>query len=182
LCGKFTGRPLVAGGTNMARKGHMVFLAFDVPLQAGENCIFDVWKMFTRSVHIAQGKLAPLKIAIRHYAAMALLATSDSTTQSTLVKSMGLSPNVVLAMIDYLDDLGYTRRVQNPRNRRENIVLLSKKGRDVYDRAVRLLRQAEQELMAPLSDEDGKRWRELSKKLEESAPSKRELAMEVNIH
>ena len=175
LCSTFTvRRPVV--DTIMARKARILLLAFDVPPQVGENHIFDVCKVFSRAVHIAQRKLAPLKIAIRHYVAMALLATSDSTTQSTLVKSMGLSPNVVLAMIDYLDELGYTRRVQNPRNRRENIVLLSKKGRDAYDRAARLLRQAEQELLAPLSDEDSKRWCELSKKLEES-PLKRELAL-----
>ena len=50
------------------------------------------------------------------------------------------------------------KRVQNPRNRRENIVQLSPKGRKAYNRAVRLLRQAEQELLGSLSKEEQKQY------------------------
>lgn len=162
----------------MAKKEHTVFLAFDVPPQVEENYVFDLWKVFARSVYITRQKLAPLKIATRHYVAMAVLASSDdSATQSTLIKCMGLSPNIVLAMIDYLDHLGYTRRVQNPRNRRENIVVLSKKGRNTYDQAVRLLRQAEQELLVSLSGEELKQCRDITKRLEEPVLSIRDLAI-----
>ena len=162
----------------MARKEHTVYLAFDVPPNIGPNYVFEIWKLFARSVHITRQKLAPLKIATRHYAALAILTSSDhSATQSALAERMGLSPNVVMAMIDYLDRLGYTRRVQNPHNRRENIVVLSKKGRAVYDQASQLLRQAEQELMASLSREESKQYLEITKKLGTSVPSIRDLAI-----
>jgi len=91
---------------------------------------------------------------------------------------MGLSPNVVLAMVDYLDGLGYTKRVQNPRNRRENIVLLSKKGRTAYDQAIVLLREVEQELLAPLTGEQCQQCVEIVKKLGSSAPPTRDLAID----
>ena len=162
----------------MARKEHTIFLAFDVPPTIEENYVFGVWKLFAHSVYLTRKKLAPLKIATRHYAAMAVLASSNhSATQSTLVQVMGLSPNVVLAMVDYLDGLGYTKRVQNPRNRRENLVLLSKKGQTVYDQAAVLLREVEQELLAPLSDEQCKQCTEIIKKLGSSAPPTRHLAI-----
>ena len=45
-------------------------------------------------------------------------------------------------------------RVQNPSNRRENIVLLSNKGRNAYDQAVGILRQVEEELLAALTEEE----------------------------
>jgi DNA-binding MarR family transcriptional regulator len=103
---------------------------------------------------------------------MAILASSNhSANQSTLVEKLGLSPNVVLAMVDYLDQLGYTRRVQNPRNRRENIVLLSKKGRRAYDRAVILLRRAEQELLAPLSSDEENQCQVTTRKLASVLPN-----------
>jgi DNA-binding MarR family transcriptional regulator len=122
-------------------------------------------------VYVTSQKLAPLKIATRHYAAMAVLASSkDFASQSTLVQCMGLSPNVVLTMVDYLDELGYTRRVQNPRNRRENIVLLSKKGRAAYDGAVVLLRQAEQEILAPLSGQESEQYQNATRKLSAYVP------------
>jgi DNA-binding MarR family transcriptional regulator len=163
----------------MARKEHTIFLAFDVPPEVEENYVFGVWKLFAQSVFLTRKKLAPLKIATRHYAAMAVLASSNhSATQSTLVQVMGLSPNVVLAMVDYLDGLGYTKRVQNPRNRRENLVLLSKKGRTAYDQAIVLLREVEQELLAPLSDEQCKQSTEIIKKLGSSAPPTRHLAID----
>ncbi len=164
----------------MARKEHTVFLAFDVPPEVEENYVFGVWKLFAQSVYLTRKKLAPLKIATRHYAAMAVLASSNhSATQSTLVQVMGLSPNIVLAMVDYLDGLGYTKRVQNPRNRRENIVLLSKKGRTAFDQAVILLRQVEQELLAPLNGEECTQCAQLIKKLGSAAPPTRDLAIDV---
>lgn len=163
----------------MARKEHTVFLAFDVPSDVEENYVFGIWRLFARSVYLTRLKLAPLKIATRHYAAMAILASSDhSASQSTLVESMGLSPNVVLAMVDYLDGLGYTKRVQNPRNRRENIVILSKKGRVAFDQAVLLLRQVEQELLAPLSAEEGKQCLDMTRKLSKTVPLTRDLAID----
>ena len=163
----------------MARKEHTVFLAFDVPPDVEENYVFEIWKLFARSVYLTRKKLAPLKIATRHYSAMAVLASSHhSATQSTLVQRMGLSPNVVLSLVDYLDGLGYTKRVQNPRNRRENLVLLSKKGRHAYDQAVLLLRQVEKELLAQLSSEEGMQCLAIARKLGKSAPRTRDLAID----
>jgi len=163
----------------MARKEHTIFLAFDVPAAVEENYVFGVWRLFAQSVYLTRKKLAPLKIATRHYAALAVLASSNhSATQSTLVQVMGLSPNVVLAMVDYLDGLGYTKRVQNPRNRRENIVLLSKKGRTAYDQAIVLLREVEQELLAPLTGEQCQQCVEIVKKLGTSAPPTHDLAID----
>ena len=163
----------------MAGKEHTVFLTFNVPPQVEENYVFEVWKIFVRAVYLTRLKLAPLKITTRHFAAMAVLASPNSpATQSAICKSMGLSPNVVLAMVDYLDGLGYTRRVQNPSNRRENIVLLSKKGRNAYDQAVGLLRQVEEELLAGLAEEEREQGWVITKKLAEAAPSIRELAIE----
>jgi DNA-binding MarR family transcriptional regulator len=96
-----------------------------------------------------------LKIVTSHYTAMAVLAATDKTaTQSSLDRSMGISPNVAVALVGYLDRLGYTRRVRNPRDRREDIVLLTKRRRKVYDQAVRSLWQVEEELLAPLLVEE----------------------------
>jgi DNA-binding MarR family transcriptional regulator len=165
----------------MASNKRTIFLAFNVPAQVEQNYVFDIWKAFSRAVYLTHQELAPLKIATRHYAAMAILASPNSpATQSTLAKSMGLSPNVVLGMIDYLDRLGYTRRVQNPSNRRENIVLLSKKGLNAYNRALHLLEQVEKELLAPLSRTECEQRREIAKKLEAPLPPIRDLAIEFS--
>jgi DNA-binding MarR family transcriptional regulator len=155
----------------MTRKDHKTFLVFNVPPQVEANYVLNLWKVFAQSMYVTSQKLAPLKIATRHYVAMAVLASSkDFASQSTLVQCMGLSPNVVLTMVDYLDELGYTRRVQNPRNRRENIVLLSKKGRVAYDSAVVLLQQAEQEILAPLSGQESEQYQNATRKLSAYVP------------
>lgn len=155
----------------MARKNHGRLLPFSVPPQVEKNYIFEIWELFIRTAHITTRKLGPLRIASRHYAALAILAPPDKpATQSMLAKQMGLSPNIVLAMVDYLDRLGYTRRVQNARNRRENVVILTTKGRKTYDLAVRLLQEAEEELMATLSAQERDQFRTLTRKLCPPAP------------
>jgi len=155
----------------MGRKDNRGALGFDVPAIVEESYFFEISKVFARAANITGLKLAPLRIVSRDYVAMAVLApVEQAVTQSTLVEDMGISPNVVLAMIDNLDQLGYTRRVQNPQNRRENVVLLTKKGRHVYDQAVLLVRQAEEELLAPLSVGEREQCRALTRKLYEPSP------------
>jgi len=138
----------------MAGKEHAISLSFDVPAEVEENFALDIWRgLRGRSTSYAGN--SRLKIVTSHYTAMAVLAAPDKTaTQSSLVKSMGISPNVAVALVGYLDRLGYTRRVQNPRDRREDIVLLTKRRRKVYDQAVRSLWQVEEELLAPLLVEE----------------------------
>jgi DNA-binding MarR family transcriptional regulator len=156
----------------MGRKDNRGVFGFDVPAIMEESYFYGISRVFARVVYLMHLKLAPLRIASRDYVAMAVLASVDQTaTQSVLVKQMGISPNVVLAMIDRLDHLGYTRRLQNPQNRRENVVLLTKKGRQVYDQAVLLVHQAEEELLAPLSVEERDQCRALTRRLCEPAPS-----------
>lgn len=155
----------------MVRKDNRGVFSFDVPAVVEESYVFNAFRVSARAVYITNLKLAPLKIASRDYVAMAVLAPPDqAATQSVLVKDMGISPNVVLSMIDNLDQLGFTRRVQNPQNRRENVVLLTKKGRNVYDQALLLVRQAEEELLAPLTQEERVQCRALAKKLCEPSP------------
>ena len=150
----------------MRRKDIGDVLGFDVPAVVKKSYFLEISKAFARATNITRSKLAPLKIASRDYVAMALLAPVDEpATQSILVRQMGVSPNVVLAMVDHLDRLGYTKRVQNPQNRRENLVLLTKRGRDVYDQAVLLVREAEEELLAPLSHDEREQCRALTRKL-----------------
>ena len=164
----------------MARNEHLVFLPFDVPPDLERNYVFEVWHLFARSLKVASHKLSPLKLSTRHYAAMAVLASSDrAATQSMLAKRLGLSPNIVVGMVDYLDRLGYTKRRQNPRNRRENIVQLSPKGRKAYGRAVRRLRQAEQELLASLSKEEQRHYMAIIDRLRRSA-STQDLSVEFS--
>jgi DNA-binding MarR family transcriptional regulator len=152
----------------MRRKALGDVLGFDVPAILRECYCLEISKVCARAADITRSKLAPLKIVSRDYVAMALLApTGEPATQSILVKQMGISPNLVLAMIDNLDSLGYTKRVQNPQNRRENLVLLTKRGRDVYEQAALLVREAEEELLAPLSLEEREQCRALTRKLYE---------------
>jgi DNA-binding MarR family transcriptional regulator len=154
----------------MGRKDLRDVLGFDVPAIVKQSYFLDVFEAFARAADLTRSKLAPLKIVSRDYVAMSILAAVDEpVTQSILVRQMGVSPNVVLAMVDNLDHLGYTRRVQNPQNRRENRVLLTRKGRNIYDQAVLLMRQAEEKLLAPLSVEEREQCRALTRKLYEPA-------------
>jgi hypothetical protein len=62
----------------MASNKRTIFLAFNVPAQVEQNYVFDIWRAFSRAVYLTHQELAPLKIATRHYAAMAILASPNS--------------------------------------------------------------------------------------------------------
>ena len=85
-----------------------------------------------------------------HYRMLSALEEFGPSSQVELGRRCGLDRSDVVACIDALADRMYVRRAPDPRDRRRNIVSLTRKGRDRLTELERVLTGVQDEAFAPL--------------------------------
>ena len=91
-------------------------------------------------------KLAPSGITPRHCAVLELTA-HESMSQLELANRVGVTPSVVVDMLDELEPLGAIKRVADPSDRRRRIISLTPAGRKLHALAVAAAAAVDQELL-----------------------------------
>jgi DNA-binding MarR family transcriptional regulator len=95
-------------------------------------------------------KLRPLGLRPRHCAVLELLQTG-AMAQLELAQALGVTPSVVVDMVDELEALGAVARARDATDRRRQLVELTAEGRQLARRAARLAHQVDAEFLAPLN-------------------------------
>ncbi|MFD3809878.1 MarR family winged helix-turn-helix transcriptional regulator [Rhodococcus sp. NPDC058639] len=85
-----------------------------------------------------------------HYRMLSALDEFGPSSQVELGRRCGLDRSDVVACIDALADRMYVRRASDPKDRRRNIVSLTRKGRDRLAELERVLTAVQDEAFAPL--------------------------------
>ena len=86
--------------------------------------------------------------------ALNVLDHQDGVTQHALCQSVGMDPSTMVATIDDLEAKGLVERRRNPQDRRAHAVHITDKGRGTLTEARKIARGAQQELLAPLNQEE----------------------------
>lgn len=94
--------------------------------------------------------LEPLGLRPRHLGLLDLVER-EPVAQLELARGIGVTPSVVVDMLDELDALGAIRRVRDQADRRRQLVELTDAGRALHRKADARLADLEAEVLAPLS-------------------------------
>jgi DNA-binding MarR family transcriptional regulator len=94
-------------------------------------------------------RLAPLGIRPRHCAVLELL-TGRPKAQLELATTIGVTPSVVVDMLDELEQIDAIRRVRDQADRRRQLIELTPAGQRLRRRAVALAREADDSLLEDL--------------------------------
>lgn len=94
-------------------------------------------------------RLAPLGLRPRHCGVLESLR-GGPMAQLDLARLLGVTPSVVVDMVDELQALDAVRRVRDTADRRRQLVELTAEGRDLSRRAARLSHETDAELLAAL--------------------------------
>ena len=95
-------------------------------------------------------RLAPHGLRPRHCAVMELLADGPKV-QLDLARAIGVTPSVVVDMLDELEKLDVLRRVRDTADRRRQLIELTAEGQKLRRKAVLLARETDEELLAALT-------------------------------
>ena len=94
--------------------------------------------------------LAPLGLQPPHFGVLRRLHDSEGCSQQTIADAMRLRRSVMVGLIDELESMSLVERRRHPADRRANALFLTAQGKQVLQRADRLARQLDDELLSPI--------------------------------
>jgi DNA-binding MarR family transcriptional regulator len=100
---------------------------------------------------ICMNALAPLKLHVRQFGLLTVLATEGPRSQQDLAEWIRMDRTTMVALIDGLEERGYVRRERNPDDRRAYLLQLTPEGKRTQRRAEELMQEAENEILASLT-------------------------------
>lgn len=97
--------------------------------------------------------LASLDLKPKHAGLMTVVNRGLAASQLEIAGTMGVVPSLVVALADHLVQLGAIERVRDPRDRRRQVLTLTREGRRLLDRCAAAARAVDEELAAGLPAE-----------------------------
>lgn len=105
--------------------------------------------------------LAPLGVNARELAVLLLLGAREPESQQQAAQRLGVDRTTMVGLLDGLEAKALVARRPDPADRRRNVIELTDLGRAALEQATRASDEAEQQLLANLSQADATRLREL---------------------
>jgi len=99
-------------------------------------------------------RIAAVGLTPRGWGALNVLEKEGAITQHALCRSVGMDPSSMVATIDELEAQGLVERRRNPQDRRAHALYVTELGRMTLGQGRKLARQAQEELLGPLSAEE----------------------------
>jgi DNA-binding MarR family transcriptional regulator len=110
-------------------------------------------------------RIESLGLTTRMWGAMNVLEAEGAITQLALCRSVGIDPSSMVSTIDELEAKGLAERRRHPSDRRAHALHLTDRGREVLARGRELARGAQEDLLAPLSDEERAQLHDMLRRL-----------------
>jgi DNA-binding MarR family transcriptional regulator len=117
------------------------------------------------SLAAAHAALADLGLRVRSYSVLALAVSEERHSQRDIADVLRLDPSQVVALVDDLQRRGLVAREPDSNDRRAKVVVATEEGGRVHAAAAEAAREAEQELLEPLSAEERRQLRNLLQRL-----------------
>jgi DNA-binding MarR family transcriptional regulator len=99
-------------------------------------------------------RMESLGLTPRMWGALNVLDAEGAITQHALGKCVGIDPSSMVATIDELERQGLVERRRHPSDRRAHALHLTPLGKRTLARGRELAKQAQSDLLAPLSPEE----------------------------
>jgi DNA-binding MarR family transcriptional regulator len=128
---------------------------------------FRLWRAFHTRTAEALGSVG-LTPAL--FALLNVLGAREGAIQQELSSDMGIDPSAMVKLINELEDAGLAERRRRPGDRRAWEVTITPKGRRTLQRARRVVREAQDEVLAGLTAAERRQLLTLLRRALVSAP------------
>jgi MarR family transcriptional regulator, lower aerobic nicotinate degradation pathway regulator len=104
----------------------------------------------------ALAKLEEEGFELYHYSVLAILDERARQAQATIADALALDPSRLVALLDSLEERGLIARQRDPQDRRRHMVSITGRGKRQLARLREVIKQLEDEFLAPLDARDRK--------------------------
>jgi DNA-binding MarR family transcriptional regulator len=104
--------------------------------------------------------LAPFGINGRQYAVLVAVDEQAPSSQHDIAGRLGVDRTTMVTLVDELEDKGLVERRPDARDRRKNVVALTRPGRTTLQGAATAVDEAERRFLGPLSDDEAAKFRQ----------------------
>lgn len=101
-----------------------------------------------------ESKLKNQDLTLKEYSILLKIRFQGITTQNELVKMFNVSGAYIAKLLRKFEDNGYIKRKENPENRREKLVKLTKDGIKKTDELIKVIKNWENQVTARISDDE----------------------------
>lgn len=105
-----------------------------------------------RGHRLVNEALAAERVRRNHYTTLLALREGGAASQAALGRRLGIDRSDMHAVLNDLEARGFVERVRDERDRRRNSVALTAEGARALERLDARVEDAQQELLAPLTD------------------------------
>ena len=113
----------------------------------------------------ANNMLAELDLKVRSYSVLSLACSGQNPSQRELADFLSLDPSQIVALVDQLEKRGAVTREADPRDRRSKVIAPTAAGRRLFKRAEAIIRQASDQSLAQLNDQERETLRDLLRRI-----------------
>ena len=106
-------------------------------------------------------RLESLGLNTRMWGALNVLAAEGAMTQHALGRCVGIDPSSMVATIDDLEASGLVERRRHPSDRRAHALHVTDRGQETLARGRALAKEAQDDLLAPLTAPERKQLHEM---------------------
>ncbi|RAV34176.1 MarR family winged helix-turn-helix transcriptional regulator [Corynebacterium heidelbergense] len=114
--------------------------------------------------HVEQA-LAAEGFNLREYWILTCLVAGDAASQATLGEILGVDRSDMVRLVDSLEERSLAKRVKDPKDRRRQIISVTKKGRKAHSALQPLVHAAEDEALDESTSKQLKHLRKLAKSI-----------------
>jgi DNA-binding MarR family transcriptional regulator len=111
---------------------------------AASRAAIELRKCFARHME-------PLDLKVVEYSILVLVASNDEVNQKQLGGALDMSPPNMAVTLDRMVERGWVERVRSAKDRRAMIIHLTKKGRDLVQRAQKIAATMEDDALRQVS-------------------------------
>jgi DNA-binding MarR family transcriptional regulator len=109
----------------------------------------------------AMTRLEEAGFEIYDYSVLAILAEGARETQANIADALDLDPSRLVALLDSLEERDLIIRQRDPHDRRRHVVSITTTGRRKLSKLREMIKQLENEFLAPLDETSRKTLHEL---------------------
>ena len=109
--------------------------------------------------------LEPLKIIPKQYRILAAIHFEGPLSQRAIGEMLKIDQATMVMLIDDLEEKGVTVREDYPKDRRYYLICLTSSGKDLFQKAQKLIIKAEEEFLKPLTKMEQQNLRKYLSKL-----------------